>query len=145
MLSVSACKVVLFLHLKEERNIGSIYFWHIFDTRLFKSKQTSTKVAPGLAFSKLSKNYYVFGFFENLALFLFWFKTGNKKERRFRIFLFFGADKLMNSHNLVQGRWHKTNKIENSILLVSIVNRVDFSSYPFFKAYWFIREVRVVG
>jgi hypothetical protein len=71
MLSVSACKVVLFLHLKEERNIGSIYFRHILDIRLSKSKQTSTKVAPGLAFSKLSKNYYVFGFFENLALFLF--------------------------------------------------------------------------
>ena len=60
---------------------------------------------------KSFKNYYVLGFFENLAVFLFWFKTGNKKERRFQIFLVFGAAKSMNSRNLVQGRWYKTNTL----------------------------------
>ena len=108
------CICLYYSYIWKKRNIGSIYFRHMFNTQLFKSKQTSTKVAPGLAFSKNFKNYYVFGFFENLALFLFWFKTGNKKECRFQIFLVFGAAKSMNSRNLVQGRWYKTNTLPDS-------------------------------
>ena len=66
------------------------------------------------------KKYYVLGFFENLAVFLFWFKTGNKKERQFRILLVFGAAKLLNSCNLVLGRWYKTNTLEIHIHILGV-------------------------
>ena len=65
-----------------------------------------SKVSPGLAFSKITKsfkNHYVLGF-KNFGSLIVLIQNWQQKDRRFRIFLVFGAAKPMNSRILVQGR-----------------------------------------
>jgi hypothetical protein len=113
MLPVSACTILTF----ERREILDQSTFDTCSTHDFSNQNKLQQKCHQVGFFKnykttikSFKNYYVLGFFENLAVFLFWFKTGNKKERQFRILLVFGAAKLMNSRNLVQGRY-KTNTL----------------------------------
>ena len=116
MLPVSACTILTF----ERREILDQSTFDTCSTHDFSNQNKLQQKCHQVGFFKnykttikSFKNYYVLGFFENLAVFLFWFKTGNKKERQFRILLVFGAAKLMNSRNLVQGCWYKTNTLRS--------------------------------
>ena len=108
--------LVLFLHLKEEKYWINLLSTHVQHTT-FQIKTNFNKSVTRLAFSK---NIMYLAFLKTWLSSCSDSKQAIKKECQFRILLVFGAAKLMNSCNLVLGRWYKTNTLEIHIHILGV-------------------------
>ena len=97
---VSACIILTF----ERREILDQSTFDTCSTHNFSNQNKLQQKCHQVGFFK---KYYVLGFFENLAVFLFWFKTGNKKERH--------------TANIYSGKWDTRKKCKSYKYLLSIL------------------------